>query len=86
MPELPEVETVKNALSKAICGANITAATVLCDKFREKIPADFASKVTGAKIINCQRIAKYIVISLNIADFSLSSIENANLILYYKCN
>lgn len=26
------------------------------------------------------------LISLNIADFSLSSIENANLILYYKCN
>lgn len=65
MPELPEVETVKNAVSKAVCGANIIAATVLCDKFREKIPADFAAKITGAKIIHCQRIAKYIVISLN---------------------
>lgn len=65
MPELPEVETVKNAVNKAVCGANIIAATVLCDKFREKIPADFAAKITGAKIIHCQRIAKYIVISLN---------------------
>ena len=65
MPELPEVETVKNAVSKAVCGANITAAAVLCDKFREKIPADFAAKITGATIMDCRRIAKYIIIELN---------------------
>ena len=65
MPELPEVETVKNAISKAVCGAHITAVAVLCDKFRKKIPADFAAKITGANIMDCRRIAKYIVINLN---------------------
>lgn len=65
MPELPEVETVKNAISKAVDGAHITAAAVLCDKFREKIPADFAAKITGANIMDCRRIAKYIIIELS---------------------
>ena len=65
MPELPEVETVKNAVSKAVDGANIIAAAVLCDKFREKIPADFAAKITGATIMDCRRIAKYIIIELS---------------------
>lgn len=65
MPELPEVETVKNALSKAVCGAKIINVTVLCNKFREKIPDDFAQKVIGADIVLCRRIAKYVIINLS---------------------
>lgn len=65
MPELPEVETIKNALSLAVSGAVINKAEVLCDRFREKIPADFAERITGARIEHFRRIGKYMVVELN---------------------
>lgn len=65
MPELPEVETIKNALSLAVCPAKILKAEVLCDRFREKIPSDFAQKIVGAEITDIKRIAKYIIVNLN---------------------
>ncbi len=65
MPELPEVETIKNAIQKGIGYANIISVSVNDNRFRQIIPHDFASKLTGAKIISYQRIAKYIVIGLD---------------------
>ena len=41
MPELPEVETIKNALVKAIKGAKILNTEVFCRKFRVQIPDGF---------------------------------------------
>lgn len=65
MPELPEVETVKNALCKAVGKANITKVTVYNNRFRQLIPDDFAEKIAGAQIIDIYRRAKYIIIRLN---------------------
>ncbi len=65
MPELPEVETIKNALNKAVCGAYIQATEVLCRKFRVPVPIDLAEKINGSRIIFLKRIAKYIVINLD---------------------
>ncbi len=65
MPELPEVETIKNALQKAIGYANIVNVCINDNRFRQIIPDDFAQKISGSKITNYQRIAKYIVISLD---------------------
>lgn len=65
MPELPEVETIKNALALAIDGARIESAEVFCDRFRIKTPNDFCKRIEGAKVIDVKRIAKYIVIGLD---------------------
>ena len=65
MPELPEVETIKNAVEKALLGANIEKAIVLNGHLREIVPTDFAAKVENAHITAFRRIAKYMLIELN---------------------
>ena len=65
MPELPEVETVMQAIVKAVAYANIIDVKVNNNRFREKIPDDLAAKICGAKIIGYKRIAKYITINLD---------------------
>lgn len=65
MPELPEVETIKNALQKAANGAKILKAEVFCDRFRIPVPQDFSSQVQDGTILCCKRIAKYIIIDLD---------------------
>ena len=65
MPELPEVETIKNAICKAIGYANIITVNVNDNRFRQIIPDDFAKKISGTKIVDYKRIAKYIIISLD---------------------
>lgn len=65
MPELPEVETIKAALEKAVNNSNITNVIVNNNRFRELIPNDFAKRIVDSKIISLYRVAKYIVINLN---------------------
>lgn len=65
MPELPEVETIKNAIKKSIGYSNIVKVNVNNNRLREKIPEDFAQTIENTKITNFQRIAKYIVIDLS---------------------
>ena len=65
MPELPEVETVKNGIEKFIGKATIKNVVVRNRKFRESVPADMESKIIGTKINCYRRIGKYIVIELN---------------------
>lgn len=70
MPELPEVETIKNAIAKGIGKAKIVDAEVFNFKLRQPIPEDIKQKIVGASIVSFQRIAKYIVISLD-NDYSI---------------
>lgn len=65
MPELPEVETITNAVANAIGNSNIISVSINNNKLREKIPDDFADKIRGAKIVKYQRVAKYITIELD---------------------
>ena len=65
MPELPEVETIKNALIKAIDKANIISVRVFNNRFRKIIPDDFAKRIEGSQIIMISRRAKYLIITLN---------------------
>lgn len=65
MPELPEVETVKNGIEKFIGKATIVDVAVRNRKFRAPVPADTESKIAGAKINRYRRIGKYIVIDLS---------------------
>ena len=65
MPELPEVETIKEALKKSIGYSTINDVIINQNKLRAAIPDDFKEKVCGARIISYQRIAKYIVTNLS---------------------
>ena len=65
MPELPEVETIKNALSKAVDKANITKVSIFNNHFRKIIPDDFARRIEGAQIMAIRRKAKYLLLELS---------------------
>ena len=65
MPELPEVETVINAVAKAIGFSNIINVIINNNRFREKKPDDFIKKIKGSNIVSYKRIAKYIIIGLD---------------------
>lgn len=65
MPELPEVETIKESMSQALNGAIIESAEVYNRNLRQPVPDEFESTVTGAKIIKFYRIAKYAVMELD---------------------
>lgn len=65
MPELPEVETIKNALSKGIGKGRIIDVVINNGHLREQIPDDLSEKIKGTTIINYKRIAKYIVMELS---------------------
>ena len=65
MPELPEVETIKNAIKKGIGAAKIIGIEVRNSRLRSEIPEDLAQKIINTTITDYQRIAKYIVINLS---------------------
>ncbi len=65
MPELPEVETIKEALRKNIEGAIIRWVDVHCRKLRIPVPDCFEELLTGSRIIKVRRFAKYVVIDLD---------------------
>jgi formamidopyrimidine-DNA glycosylase len=65
MPELPEVETVKNGLAPVLMGQIITHVALRRANLRFAFPADFALCLEGAEVENLSRRAKYILIELS---------------------
>ncbi|MBO6282023.1 MAG: bifunctional DNA-formamidopyrimidine glycosylase/DNA-(apurinic or apyrimidinic site) lyase [Alphaproteobacteria bacterium] len=65
MPELPEVETIKNTVAAAVDGAVILNVIVNQPKLRLPVPNDFTKQIVGARIESFKRIAKYMLINLN---------------------
>lgn len=65
MPELPEVETIKNAMAKGIGLCNIIDAKIINGRLREPVPDDIVKKIKGTTITGYRRIAKYIIIDLS---------------------
>lgn len=65
MPELPEVETIKEALRQAVDGAVIKEITVRCRSFRIPVPDNFENLLKGGRIAKIYRIAKYVVIDID---------------------
>lgn len=69
MPELPEVESVVRGLKSLIIGKTISKASN-CSNFRvrEHMSDKEANSLSGAKILDIKRRAKYIIINLDGAD------------------
>ena len=64
MPELPEVETVKNVLEKIIIGRTIKSIDVLrASQIEGDIPA-FVDALTGQTYLSISRIGKFLIFHL----------------------
>jgi len=65
MPELPEVETVRRTLLGQIKDLIINDIDVRYDSIIDGDTDDFISKIRGKKIINIERLGKYLLFVLN---------------------
>jgi formamidopyrimidine-DNA glycosylase len=65
MPELPEVETVRQGLAPAMEGAVITRAAVNRPDLRWPFPDRMAERLTGAQVNALRRRSKYILADLD---------------------
>lgn len=65
MPELPEVETIKEALRKAVCNSRIIKTHVRNRQLRVPIPEGFEDIMTNSVIIEIYRRAKYAIMKLD---------------------
>ena len=64
MPELPEVETIRRGLSKAMTGQLINEVIVRRTDLRRPLPDRFVETVRGQKIATIDRRAKYLLMRL----------------------
>lgn len=69
MPELPEVETIKNDLRQLVVGAKVEGADVL-DRSLVEHPGveEFERRIEGAEIVGANRRAKHLVVELDSGD------------------
>lgn len=68
MPELPEVETTRRGLIPTLEGETVTKVIKRRDKIRIPVPVDFEQRITGKKIVNIKRRAKYLQMFLDSDD------------------
>ena len=65
MPELPEVETIKNELIPHVVGHRITGIDLLWKGIvRQPPPEEFCSRLAGQKVTGVQRRGKYLIFTL----------------------
>lgn len=62
MPELPEVETVRRALSEHVVGKKIANTKRYRENLRWPIPADLSQKISGKTVKKILRRAKYLIV------------------------
>jgi formamidopyrimidine-DNA glycosylase len=66
VPELPEVETIKEDLRKLVAGAKIEEAEVLNTALVEQpSPEEFAQRLKGVSITGARRRAKHLILELD---------------------
>ena len=62
MPELPEVEIVKQSLKSAIKYKKISKVIVKNRNLRFQVPIDFERSLKNKIVLNISRISKYIIL------------------------
>ena len=65
MPELPEVETVRRGLTPVMRGARIDKVELRRADIRFPFPDSFAKRLTGRRIVEVSRRAKYLLFELD---------------------
>ena len=62
MPELPEVEIVKQSLNKKLKGKKIQKVLIKNRNLRYKIPLNFKQLISKKKIKKVDRFSKYLIL------------------------
>lgn len=76
MPELPEVETIKEDLREHVVGSRIESVEVLDPALVEGAsPEEFAGRLSGATIAGARRRAKHLVVDLNSGDAAVFQLK-----------
>lgn len=70
MPELPEVETLKNSLESKLIGLILTKIEFKRENLRYKLSSNIATEILNTNILNVRRRAKYLIIDFS-NDYSL---------------
>ena len=65
MPELPEVEIVRQSLNKKIKQKKVQNVIVRNRNLRLKIPLNFAHSLKNKKILKVNRFSKYLILNLS---------------------
>ncbi len=82
MPELPEVETVKNELTPHIIGRKLTGITFFWEGIVKQIPAaEFRSRLIGQEITGLDRHGKYLVFTLSGDDLMVMHLKMSGSLL-----
>jgi len=85
MPELPEVETVKNEILPHIVGRTITGITLEWEGMvKEPSPEEFCSGLAGQKITGISRRGKYIIVSLSGGEFLIIHLKMTGSLIVQK--
>ena len=71
MPELPEVEIVRQSLDKKVKCKRVKKVLVRNRNLRFKIPSNFRSFLEGKKIMKVKRFSKYLILCLSNDNFCL---------------
>jgi formamidopyrimidine-DNA glycosylase len=85
MPELPEVEIVKNFLSKSIVGKTVSQVVVFNHKLRYHIPEEIEN-IVGLNVVQLKRRAKYIQIFLSNDQILVIHLGMSGRVLIYDHN
>jgi formamidopyrimidine-DNA glycosylase len=65
VPELPEIETLKQQLQKVALGRTIQDVRILADKLRQPIPSTIRDNILGQKISKIDREGKFLLFGLS---------------------
>lgn len=65
MPELPEVESLRRILARAVLGRRIVSAVVKEARLRRAVAPDLAARVAGCTIARVARRAKYLLLEFD---------------------
>ncbi len=85
MPELPEVETVKNEIAPHIVGRTITGITLLWEGIvKEPSPEEFCSGLIGQEILGITRRGKYMIVNLSGPDYLIIHLKMTGSLLIQK--
>ncbi len=71
MPELPEVEIVRQSLHKQIKQKRVKKVIIRNKKLRFLIPNNFKTYIKNKKIIKVERFSKYLILNFSEGDFCL---------------
>ena len=71
MPELPEVEIVRQSLHKKISKKKVKKVIIRNRNLRFKIPLNFASFLENKKISKIERFSKYLIIFFSRGEYCL---------------